>query len=95
MPPEKDTAAGVVLTDLAALPEQAMVDEEWLANAFKVSPRTIRRMVQAHQLPPPIRVGNKSLWIVGRVLDFLDSVAQSAEREAKRHREKQDLLKPS
>lgn len=73
-----------VLVGLANLPPKALVDEYALAGAFCVTPRTIRRMIARHELPPPIRVAGRSQWLVDRVLSHLDARAERAAREAER-----------
>ena len=75
---------GLVLDGLALLPEKAMVDEAKLAELLHVSGRTLRRLVARWTLPPPIRVGNRSLWIVGRIVAHLEAAAERAERDAER-----------
>jgi len=75
---------GLVFDGLALLPEKAMVDEAKLAGLLHVSGRTLRRLVARWTLPPPIRVGNRSLWIVGRILAHLEAAAARAEKDAER-----------
>jgi len=83
--------AGVVLDELARLPERAMLDEGALAKALHVAPRTLRRMVNRWQLPPPVPLGGRSVWFAGRVLAFIEAgmirAERDAEKNAKRFRE--------
>lgn len=80
-----DTQPAGVLTELAMLPENALLTEDALAKAFGVVARTIRRMVTRRELPPPIPVGGRSVWFAGRVLAWLAAEAERREREAERH----------
>ena len=75
---------GRVMTELAALPETALLDEAALARALGVCPRTVRRMVIRHELPPGFKLGAKKTWLVGRILDWLHERAKNAEQEALR-----------
>ncbi|HLX62352.1 MAG TPA: hypothetical protein VKX17_13830 [Planctomycetota bacterium] len=72
---------------LARLPGQSILDEKALAEAFGVTPRTIRRMVSRHELPPGIPFAGKTVWLANKVLAYLeaklDRVAADAERRAR------------
>jgi len=76
---------GVLIDSLARLPEKTILDEHRLASLLGVTGRTVRRMVQRHELPPPISFGGRSCWFAGRVLAHLDAQFERAEREAERH----------
>jgi predicted DNA-binding transcriptional regulator AlpA len=77
-----------IIGGLAALPEKALVPERELAAIFYVSQRTIQRMVGRNELPPPVRLGGKSMWIVGRVLAHIEGTAENAERVVRRAQDK-------
>ena len=83
-----DSERGEAITALADLPERALVDEPYLADVFGVTPRTIRRMVARCELPPPISVANRSVWMVGRLLSYLDAAAERAQREGEERAKK-------
>lgn len=76
----------MVITRLAELPPRAWLNEAALAEALGVTCRTIRNMETRHELPPPIKFGGRRIWIVGRILDWVEECAkreaQIAEREA-------------
>ena len=78
---KKAAEKGVVDT-LARLPEKTLVDESSLAAALKVTSRTVRRMVTRFELPPPVQLGGRSVWMVGKVLQHIESALERAEREA-------------
>ena len=75
---------GAVLDELAKLPEKAILDEAALAKALHVAPRTLRRMVNRWQLPPPVPLGGRSVWFAGRVLAHIEAAAIRAEKDAER-----------
>jgi predicted DNA-binding transcriptional regulator AlpA len=73
---------------LARLPESALVDEAGMAQAFHVAGRTIRRMGERHELPPPVRFAGRAVWIVGKVHRWLAEAAERQEANARKHLEK-------
>jgi hypothetical protein len=73
---------GWVIDSLARMPPKTMLDQTAIAKAFDVSPRTIRRMVDRGELPAPKKLGTHRIWMVGRVLDFLDSGLAATELQA-------------
>ena len=64
---------------------KAILDEKRLAKLLHVTHRTVRRMVQRFELPPPTRLAGRSVWIAGRVLAHIEAAAERAERDARRH----------
>lgn len=81
--PHKPKSEGMVLDGLANMPKEAMLDEPGLAKTLQVSSRTIRRMVVRDELPPPIPLGGRSMWLVGRVLAHFDAAAERLTQEAR------------
>lgn len=81
---DEATAAAGVLDELARLPEKAILNEAALALALHVAPRTLRRMVNRWQLPPPVRLGGRSVWFAGRVLAHIEAAAIRAEKDAEK-----------
>jgi len=83
-----------VLTELARLPADALLNESAMARIFGVVNRTIRRMVIRHELPPPIRVAGKSMWFAGLVLAHLRAKAELAAKAEEKKLAKLRLLEP-
>ena len=79
-----ETGSGTIITKLAELPGEALLDEEALADTLGVTKRTIRRMVGRYELPPPVSFAGRSMWQVGRVLSWFDTRAERLAREAER-----------
>lgn len=73
-----------IITGLAELPRDAILDELALAKVFWVVPRTIKRMVARYELPPPILLASKRCWKVGAILDWLNDFIERKEKDAKR-----------
>ena len=63
-------------TDLARLPREALLDQRSLAEALRVSPRTLRRMVTRFEVPPGVKLGARRIWIAGKVLEYLERRAE-------------------
>ena len=84
IPPDDSPGVGLLVETLARLPAQSILDEGRLAAVLGVHGRTVRRMVKRGELPPAVPLGGRSVWLAGRVLDYLDRQAERAEREAER-----------
>ena len=76
---------GLLVEGLALMPERAILDEAKLAGILHVTPRTIRRMVSRHELPPSIPLAGRSVWFAGRVLAHIEGAIERAERDADRN----------
>ena len=73
-----------IITKLAELPRDAILDEEAMASVFGVVRRTINRMESRYELPPSIRLGGKRCWKAGAVIDWIGASFEGKEKEAKR-----------
>ena len=49
----------------------ALLTRTELAEVLRVSTRTIARLVEAHELPAPLRVGHRYRWRMQDVTTFL------------------------
>ena len=82
---------GLIIDELARLPERSLLDEAALARILHIAPRTLRRLVTRWQLPPGVNVGGRTYWFSGKVLDHIqaaaDRAAKDAERNARKFRE--------
>ncbi len=79
----QETEAGVI-TILAEMPRDTILDTTALATIFKVVPRTIKRMEARFELPPSIKLRTKRCWKAGSVLDWISESFDRKEKEAKR-----------
>ena len=73
---------GFLAQELAELPQKTLLDETQLARMLHVTRRTVRRMVSRGELPPPIRLAGRSVWLAGNILKHFEAAAERAEREA-------------
>jgi len=89
-----DVDGGWTLTALAELPQRAILDERRLAALLGVTRRTVRRMVQRNELPPPVRLAGRSCWLAGKVLGHIEQAADRAARDAEREAARIRALSP-
>ena len=82
VPPTARTPDCKLVTGLAELPSKTLLDERALAEIFHVSKRTVRRMVNRFELPPPVMLAGRSAWIVERVQAHIEARADRAARKA-------------
>jgi len=85
---QPNSTRGICIDGLAKLPEKALVNQKALASNLGVDPRTVRRMVQRFELPPPTRLSGRAVWMVGKVLRYIEDAMDAAEREAIKERER-------
>lgn len=69
---------------MAAMLPDEYVDIRQLAKCFNCSVRTIQRYVRRGQLPPPVRFGNRSLWVVKLVREWIEKRSRAEEAEAEK-----------
>ena len=74
-------------SELAVLPPRSLVFTADLCSALTVTPRTLRRMVRAGTLPPPIRIGGSNAWFAGAVIQHFEQMAAEKATEARRKAE--------
>ena len=81
-----------IFDGLAKLDPNTIIDKDQLANMFGVSEKTIRRRVDAGDLPiPHMRMRRQPQWFVGVLLDWLKGKARhNAEQEKARRQHIRD-----
>jgi predicted DNA-binding transcriptional regulator AlpA len=92
--PEQSNAVettGIIL-GLAALPEKAILTEAALATAIGVTQRTIRRMVQRNEIPPPVPLAGQAVWFSGNVLNHIQSRMERRSRDVIRQQNARERL---
>lgn len=95
MTSEAAPSGGWTCNALAEMPPQGLLDEAALAVALAVAKRTIRRMAKRGELPAPVRFAGRATWSVGAVLRHVEALAEAAERDARRERERLARLMPT
>ena len=84
--------SGTLIDGLSQLSPKDMLDEKRLAHVLHVSTRTIRRMVERDEIPPPMPTGNRSFWIVGNLTAYFEARAETLAKERQRHAAKRPNL---
>ena len=72
------------LGDLASMEPLTPLDKAQLAAHLCVDKRTIDNMCDRHELPPPVALGNRKIWLAGKILEFLADRADQEAAQAKR-----------
>ena len=83
---QTDDSDTIVVSDFAELEKGTFVNTQFVADAFNVTPRTVRRMINRYELPPPITFGNRSGWFVEHLLDYFDRISEYHIEEAENER---------
>ncbi|MCZ7648134.1 MAG: helix-turn-helix domain-containing protein [Planctomycetota bacterium] len=86
---EVEQATPLVITQLAELPARTLLDEAALASILQVTPRTVRNLASQGHIPPAFSIGKRSVWIVGKLLDYLEERAAVAMTEG--HKREKNL----
>ncbi len=73
-----------VITDLAELPPETVIDEAALARIFQCCPKSIKRAVKRKELPRSVKLLGKPTWTARVVSDHLTARLEAAKREAER-----------
>ena len=68
--------------NLGKYADSDFVTKSELCRAFKCSARTIQRMVERFEVPPPMTLAGRKVWIVGKVRAWLTETADRKEAEA-------------
>jgi len=83
-----------IIHELAELPPGSLLDEKALATVLRINERTIRRMVERSELPPPVTFGNRRLWLVKKVVEHFSSRADEASAEMAARRKTMERHRP-
>lgn len=70
-----------------ALSLEGMHDEDYLTKTgmcqlFKCTSRTIQRMVDRFEIPPPARAAGRNIWNAARLRAWIAAIAEHREAEA-------------
>lgn len=78
---------------LAQYADNDILTREGMCQVFKCAPRTVFRMVDRFEIPPPTPLAGRSVWVVGRLKAWIAAVAQGKEEEALREAKRLKILK--
>ena len=68
-----------IVTGLSELPVRSLVDMGTLTAMFRCSKVTINAMIRKRDLPKPIRIGGHRVWMVGRIINHINTRMIKAE----------------
>jgi len=68
--------------DLSAFADSDLITKRELGKCLDCSERTLQRMVERFELPPPMTLGGRKVWIVGKIRAWLTDAAERREAEA-------------
>jgi predicted DNA-binding transcriptional regulator AlpA len=68
--------------NLGRYADSDLITKRELCRAFAWSERTLQRMVERFELPPPMSLAGRKVWIVGKVKAWLADAAERRETEA-------------
>lgn len=70
------------LISLGKYNDADILTKKELCAVFRCGARTLQRMVDRYEVPPPIWLGGRKVWIVGNLRAWLDEIAKRHEKEA-------------
>jgi predicted DNA-binding transcriptional regulator AlpA len=59
-----------------------LITKQELGKCLGCSDRTLQRMVERFELPPPMTLGGRKVWIIGKVRAWFTDAAERREAEA-------------
>lgn len=78
------TKSDAIITALAELPPDALIDEAGLTQIFGRCGKSIRRAVARGELPRAVRLFGKPTWTAGAILGHLNRRLDEGRRDAER-----------
>jgi len=70
------------LFNLRGYTDDDFLTKRELCAIFKCAPRTMQRMVERFEIPPPIWLAGRKTWIVGQIRAWIADAANKNVREA-------------
>jgi predicted DNA-binding transcriptional regulator AlpA len=74
--------APATLMNLGRYADGDLITKRELCRAFGCSERTLQRMVERFEIPPPMTLAGRKVWIVGKIRAWLVAAAERREAEA-------------
>jgi predicted DNA-binding transcriptional regulator AlpA len=59
-----------------------LITKQELGKCLGCSDRTLQRMVERFEIPPPMTLGGRKIWIIGKVRAWFADAAERREAEA-------------
>ena len=77
-------ASPEIVMSLVRYNEGDYITKVGLAEAFGCTERTLQRMVERLEIPPPMLLAGRKVWIVGKLRAWIRTAAERQEEEALR-----------
>ncbi len=72
----------VATISLGGFADGDLITKRELCRCLDCSERTLQRMVERFEIPPPMTLGGRKVWIVGKVRAWFADAAERREAEA-------------
>lgn len=77
-----DAAGAASIISLDNYGDTAYLTKPEMCRALSCSERTLQRMIERFEIPPPMTLGGRKVWIAGKVRAWLTEAANRKEAEA-------------
>ena len=74
--------APATVINLGKYADTDLVTKQELCKAFSCSGRTLQRMVERYEIPPPTSLAGRKVWLVGKVKAWIADAADRREADA-------------
>lgn len=78
------TDAPAMAIGLGRYQDGDFITKKELGQALGCSERTLQRMVERFEIPPPMSLAGRKVWLIGKLKTWLSEVAERKESEAMR-----------
>lgn len=79
---EEEGEATASVLSLSGYGDNDYLTKTGMCRVFKCANRTVQRMVERYEIPPPTPLAGRHVWIVGRLREWISVVAEHREAEA-------------
>ncbi len=77
----EDTVSPTVIS-LGRFADGDLITKQELALCLGCSDRTLQRMVERFEIPPPMTLGGRKVWIIGKIRAWFTDAAERRAAEA-------------
>ena len=78
----KTVEAPATLMDLGRFADGDLITKRELCRSFGCSERTLQRMVERYEIPPPTSLAGRKVWLVGKVKTWIAEAVDRREADA-------------
>jgi len=85
--------AEAMVFNLSDYAEDDYLTKAGMCQAFKCTQRTVQRMVDRFEIPPPMPLAGRNVWIVGKLKAWIANAADRLEGEALKEAKRMNYIK--